>query len=548
MRRQHRILPILFLLLAIYQVLGQDCWPSSEKRCVPHHKCQVGVQFRAFTTGNNGCPAPETCCQNIHILNDVLDINVEETVNPECGRPNIRGVSFEVPNMDGFAQEFEFPWMVALLDTRGNYLGGGAIISPELVITAKHVLDNLTEDQLIVRAGEWDLKTNSEQFPHVDAGIRSIVRHPGFNKNNGANNVALLFLRTPLKFTQHIKPICLPPDNRNFDYSRCIFSGWGKKSFNDYSYMNVLKKVELPIVRNNVCEYKLRQFYGNTFQLDNSLLCAGGELGKDSCKGDGGSPLACPLRENPQRYELAGIVNFGVECGMQDVPAVYTNVEKFRNWIIDETSKNVKGDEPEPESEPENIPPPFPSTNSNRNRPVQATDFGWVANEQQNTPPPIYSGVPASSNTNRSPGLAFPGQPTLTQNPRYPPSVPNRPPVQVADFGWVANEQQNTPPSIYSGVPASSNTNRSPGLAFPGQRTSPQYPRYPPSVPHSTRPPVQVADFGWNADEQQSTERNSRPPPRTSTQKPKYENGNGNTDDDFSAVFSTERSFDLELN
>uniref|UniRef100_A0A6P4EP11 Phenoloxidase-activating factor 2 n=1 Tax=Drosophila rhopaloa TaxID=1041015 RepID=A0A6P4EP11_DRORH len=507
MRRQHRILPILFLLLAIYQVLGQDCWPSSERRCVPHHKCQVGVQFRAFTTGNNGCAAPESCCQNIHILNDVLDINVEETVNPECGRPNIRGVSFEVPNMDGFAQEFEFPWMVALLDTIGNYLGGGAIISPEVVITAKHVLDNITEDQLIVRAGDWDLKTNSEQFPHVDARIRSIVRHPGFDKRNGANNVALLFLRTPLKFTQHIKPICLPPDNRNFDYSRCIFSGWGKKSFDDYSYMNVLKKVDLPIVKNNECEYQLRRFYGNEFQLDNSLLCAGGERGKDSCKGDGGSPLACPLRENPQRYELAGIVNFGVKCGMQDVPAVYTNVAKFRKWIVDETFNNSNGNEPEPVTAPENTPPPFNLH--------------------------AHQGDPTFSSPNRSPGLDFPGQRTSPQYPRYQPIVPNtaRPPV----------EPEITPPPFYSpphqGVPTFSSPNKSPGLAFPGQRTEWQNPPYQLSVPNPTRPPVKVSDFGWNGYEQQSTERNTSPPPRTTT---------GNTDDEFSDIFK--KKFDFTLN
>uniref|UniRef100_A0A6P4E4J9 Vitamin K-dependent protein C-like n=1 Tax=Drosophila rhopaloa TaxID=1041015 RepID=A0A6P4E4J9_DRORH len=175
MRRLHGILPILFLLLAIYQVMGQDCGPS---------KCRARLRMR--TTQHQ--------------------------------RPILHR-----PELGWLCQEFEFPWMVALLDTRGIYLGGGAIISPKVVITAKSVTDNLTEDQLIVRAGEWDLKTYSEQLPHVEARIRSIVRHPGFAKYNGANNVALLFLRTPLKFTQHIKPICLPPDNRNFDYSRCIF-------------------------------------------------------------------------------------------------------------------------------------------------------------------------------------------------------------------------------------------------------------------------------------------------------------------------------------
>lgn len=87
------------------------------------------------------------------------------------------------------------------------------------------------------------------------------------------------------------------------------------------------------MVQRRTCEQQLRLYYGNDFELDNSLMCAGGEPGKDSCEGDGGSPLACAIKDNPQRYELAGIVNFGVGCGLPGVPAVYTNVANVIEWI-----------------------------------------------------------------------------------------------------------------------------------------------------------------------------------------------------------------------
>jgi len=44
----------------------------------------------------------------------------------------------------------------------------------------------------------------------------------------------------------------------------------------------------------------------------------------------------CPSKDYPNTLIQAGIVAWGVDCGLPDVPGVYLNVAKFRNWIDQE--------------------------------------------------------------------------------------------------------------------------------------------------------------------------------------------------------------------
>ncbi|KAH8251283.1 hypothetical protein KR032_005124, partial [Drosophila birchii] len=222
---------------------------------------------------------------------------------------------------------------VALLHTNGSYFGGGSLIALDVVLTAHHTTKNYRRDEILVRAGEWDLNTDTERFLHEEVEVRKIVRFPTFDTRNGANNLALLFVEKPFKLSHHIRPICLPSQNQKFDRKRCIFSGWGRDAVKQNSFMNIMKKVDLPIVSRKSCEAEIQNYKGPDFWLHDSLMCAGGEDGKDSCEGDGGSPLACPLEDDPNRFEQAGVVNWGIGCGEENIPGVYTDVAKFRGWI-----------------------------------------------------------------------------------------------------------------------------------------------------------------------------------------------------------------------
>ncbi|XP_037814478.1 phenoloxidase-activating factor 2-like isoform X1 [Lucilia sericata] len=320
-----------------------------EKECVPRHLCVDGA---ISTTGENlfdiriideVCSYSEICC-------DIPNKRSESVVPPfpkerheGCGWRNIDGVGFKISgDYDNESQFAEFPWMVAILraeDAGGSiihlYDCGGSLIAPNVVLTASHCVFNRKVQQLVVRGGEWDTQNENEILSHVDKHVKEIIVHENYNKGALYNDVALLILEDDFVWQENIRPICLPELNANFDGSRCYATGWGKDKFGrDSIYQAILKKIDLPVVPRDTCQKYLRNTrLGLYFNLHESFICAGGEKGKDMCKGDGGSPLVCPIPGVKNRYYQAGIVAWGIGCAEENIPGVYANVAYLRPWI-----------------------------------------------------------------------------------------------------------------------------------------------------------------------------------------------------------------------
>lgn len=260
-----------------------------------------------------------------------------------CGFRNPEGIGFRITgNTDYESQYGEFPWMVAILKEESNndqvlnvYQCGGAIIAFDVVLTAAHCVDGKAPSQLKIRGGEWDTQTKDELWPHQDRQVQRVIMHEEYYKGGLFNDIALLFLSEPFTPAENINTVCLPPPNFNFDNSRCYASGWGKDQFGKQGkYSVILKRIDLPVMPRQQCQTNLRTTrLGKFFELHSSFLCAGGEQGKDTCKGDGGSPLVCPVPNTPNRFYQAGIVAWGIGCGETGIPGVYANVAHLRNWV-----------------------------------------------------------------------------------------------------------------------------------------------------------------------------------------------------------------------
>ncbi|AWP17631.1 Serine protease 27 [Scophthalmus maximus] len=218
-----------------------------------------------------------------------------------------------------------WPWQVSL-QRFGGHVCGGSLINREWVMSAAHCFFSTSTSGWQVSLGRQNLQgTNPNE---VSTTVARIILHPNYDSDTNNNDIALLRLSSPVKFTDYIRPVCLAASGSVFNNGTdCWVTGWGAvKEGESLPLPETLQEVEVPVLGNRQCNC-----LNGVGTVTDNMICAGVLAGgKDSCQGDSGGPM---VSKQGSVWVQSGVVSFGFGCARPNLPGVYSRVSRYQSWI-----------------------------------------------------------------------------------------------------------------------------------------------------------------------------------------------------------------------
>ncbi|MCY1023853.1 serine protease [Pyxidicoccus sp. MSG2] len=255
-----------------------------------------------------------------------------------CGGSEVEGVDA----VESLGQEIvggvearpgSHPWIISLQQYGSHFCGGSLIRTgtkeeSDIVVTAAHCVYDGTSG-LTASAGAHDLR-------NPGAGVQTVQGvttkyHPAYDPDTTMNDIAIIKLAKPIKFSTTVQPIALPLSGETVpDGADATVAGWGLTREGGADGSNILMQVSVPIVGSQelAAAYRAQGIRINAHAMIGAGYKQGG---KDACQGDSGGPLF--LRGADKKPVLQGIVSFGVGCARPSLPGVYTRVSSYIPWI-----------------------------------------------------------------------------------------------------------------------------------------------------------------------------------------------------------------------
>ncbi|TSK49693.1 Suppressor of tumorigenicity 14 protein [Bagarius yarrelli] len=160
------------------------------------------------------------------------------------------------------AEVGEWPWQVSLHYQTSGHVCGASIISNKWLLGAAHCF--MTGDPLYREPENWmtysgmndqQKEENSVQMREV----KTIITHSEYNQVTFDNDIALLELKEPLKFSSTVNPVCLPASSHVFPPGMpCWVTGWGALREGEVLHYELMEAIA------EACEQKSRMRAGES--------------------------------------------------------------------------------------------------------------------------------------------------------------------------------------------------------------------------------------------------------------------------------------------
>ncbi|XP_078147060.1 uncharacterized protein LOC139919094 [Centroberyx gerrardi] len=228
-----------------------------------------------------------------------------------------------------------WPWQVSL-QSFGGHVCGGSLINREWVMSAAHCFFSSSTSGWQVSLGRQNLQGKNPN--EVSRTVAEIILHPSYDSDASDNDIALLRLSSPVKFTDYIRPVCLAASGSVFNNGTDSWvTGWGRiQEGVPLPFPETLQEVEVPVLGNRQCNC-----LNGVGTITDNMICAGVLAGgKDSCQGDSGGPM---VNQQDSVWVQSGVVSFGFGCARPNLPGVYSRVSRYQSWINSHISTDKPG-------------------------------------------------------------------------------------------------------------------------------------------------------------------------------------------------------------
>ncbi|KAG4072242.1 hypothetical protein HA402_005964 [Bradysia odoriphaga] len=260
----------------------------------------------------------------------VATISVIQVDAIECGTVNL----YREAMLGGEeVKKDEWPFIAALYyTTRFKYFCGGTLISHKHVLTAAHCIQAkaksvpLPPDEITVRLGAYNLTDRSE-VDVVDKSVTRIHLHPDwqFNEEKYDADIAILVLNENISFSNHIRPVCMPPGNYLIDGLVGTVVGWGETE--NGTAEGIPKKIEINALNDTFC-----------YETDKGIARYASE--RSFCGEGSGTPNAGDSGGGFFAVDGSGWVQFGTVSFVRPKAtgnirrvAIYMKLTSLRDWI-----------------------------------------------------------------------------------------------------------------------------------------------------------------------------------------------------------------------